>query len=222
MLRYCTFRLVISRRDFFLDLPISREIYYFFKHSSFFNRERIFYDFNIQSENRCNDLFFYGRNAEEMEIVLSRDSKNTGFVTVCFCWCWADRRLGLCNSWCAIGYASEASSSEVLYGKKFKTFALHLNWAFKLVHLHCRYVWKSEKTFLTNCWNGAFLLRKAVVPLAQTRRMRWRFFACKVGFLLQDRTKFGTAGLFLHAKSVYELLTLLYTLTTATIFNAAA
>ena len=32
---------------------------------------------------------------------------------------------------------------------------------------------------------------------------RWRFFACKVGFLLQDRTKFGTAGLFRqteHAK----------------------
>ena len=25
---------------------------------------------------------------------------------------------------------------------------------------------------------------------------RWRFFACKVGFLLQDRTKFDTAGLF--------------------------
>ena len=37
---------------------------------------------------------------------------------------------------------------------------------------------------------------------------RWRFFACKVGFLLQDRTKFGTAGLFRqteHAKAVYEL-----------------
>ena len=36
---------------------------------------------------------------------------------------------------------------------------------------------------------------------------RWRFFACKVGFLLQDRTKFGTAGLFRlieHAKAVYE------------------
>ena len=37
---------------------------------------------------------------------------------------------------------------------------------------------------------------------------RWRFFACKVGFLLQDRTKFVTAGLFWlteHAKAVYEL-----------------
>ena len=36
---------------------------------------------------------------------------------------------------------------------------------------------------------------------------RWRFFACKVGFLLQDRTKFGTAGLFRqteHAEAVYE------------------
>ena len=36
---------------------------------------------------------------------------------------------------------------------------------------------------------------------------RWRFFACKVGFLLQDRTIFGTAGLFRlieHAKAVYE------------------
>ena len=36
---------------------------------------------------------------------------------------------------------------------------------------------------------------------------RWRFFACKVGFLLQDRAKFGTAGLFRlteHAKAVYE------------------
>ena len=39
---------------------------------------------------------------------------------------------------------------------------------------------------------------------------RWRFSACKVGFLLQDRTKFGTTGLFReteHAKAVipYEL-----------------
>ena len=36
----------------------------------------------------------------------------------------------------------------------------------------------------------------------------WRFFACKVGLLLQDRTKFGTAGLFQkteHAKAVYKL-----------------
>ena len=52
---------------------------------------------------------------------------------------------------------------------------------------------------------------------------RWRFFACKVGFLLQDRTKFGTAGLFRqteHAKA--EIQTVLYTLTTATNFNAAA
>ena len=52
---------------------------------------------------------------------------------------------------------------------------------------------------------------------------RWRFFACKVGFLLQDRTKFGTAGLFRqkeHAKAVIR--TVLYTLTTATNFNAAA
>ena len=41
---------------------------------------------------------------------------------------------------------------------------------------------------------------------------RWRFFACKVGFLLQDRTKFGTAGLFRqteHAKAVIR--TVLYT-----------
>ena len=41
---------------------------------------------------------------------------------------------------------------------------------------------------------------------------RWRFFACKVGFLLQDRTKFGTAGLFRlteHAKAVYELFFIL-------------
>ena len=40
---------------------------------------------------------------------------------------------------------------------------------------------------------------------------RWRFFACKVGFLLQDRTKFGTAGLFRqteHAKAVIR--TVLY------------
>ena len=52
---------------------------------------------------------------------------------------------------------------------------------------------------------------------------RWRFFACKVGFLLQDRTKFSTGGLFRlteHAKS--SIQTLLYTLTTATNFNAAA
>ena len=52
---------------------------------------------------------------------------------------------------------------------------------------------------------------------------RGRFFACKVGFLLQDRTKFGTPGHFrqiLHAKAEYELL--FYTLTTATNFNAAA
>ena len=52
---------------------------------------------------------------------------------------------------------------------------------------------------------------------------RWRFFACKVGLLLQDRTKFGTAGLFRqteHAKAVIR--TVLYTLTTATNFNAAA
>ena len=51
---------------------------------------------------------------------------------------------------------------------------------------------------------------------------RWRFFACKVGFLLQDRTKFSTAGLFQqteHAKAVHELF---YILTTATNFNAAA
>ena len=49
---------------------------------------------------------------------------------------------------------------------------------------------------------------------------RWRFFACKVGFLLQDRTKFGTAGLFRqteHAKAVIR--TVLYTLTTATNFK---
>ena len=54
-------------------------------------------------------------------------------------------------------------------------------------------------------------------------RKRWRFFACKVGFLLQDRRKFGTAGLFRqteHAKAVIR--TVLYTLTTATNFNAAA
>ena len=34
---------------------------------------------------------------------------------------------------------------------------------------------------------------------------RWRFFACKVGFSLQDRTKFGTDGFFRqtkHAKAV--------------------
>ena len=40
---------------------------------------------------------------------------------------------------------------------------------------------------------------------------RWRFFACKVGFLLQDRTKFGTADLFRqteHAKAVIR--TVLY------------
>ena len=46
---------------------------------------------------------------------------------------------------------------------------------------------------------------------------RWRFFACKVGFLLQGRTKFGTDGLFRqteHAKAVIR--TVLYTLTTAT------
>ena len=52
---------------------------------------------------------------------------------------------------------------------------------------------------------------------------RWRFFACKVAFLLQDRTKIGTAGLFRqteHAKAVIR--TVLYTLTTATNFNAAA
>ena len=49
---------------------------------------------------------------------------------------------------------------------------------------------------------------------------RWRFFACKVGFLLQDRTKFGTAGLFrqtLHAKAVIR--TVLYTLTTRPILT---
>ena len=52
---------------------------------------------------------------------------------------------------------------------------------------------------------------------------RWRVFACNGGFLLQDRTKFGTAGHFRqteHAKSAIR--TVLYTLTTATIFNAAA
>ena len=41
---------------------------------------------------------------------------------------------------------------------------------------------------------------------------RWRLFACKVGFLLQDRTKFGMAGLFRlteHAKAVYELFFIL-------------
>ena len=41
---------------------------------------------------------------------------------------------------------------------------------------------------------------------------RWRFFACKVGFLLQDRTKFGTASHFrrtLHAKAEYELFFIL-------------
>ena len=41
---------------------------------------------------------------------------------------------------------------------------------------------------------------------------RWRFFACEVGFLLQDCTKFGTAGLFQlteHAKAVYELFFIL-------------
>ena len=41
---------------------------------------------------------------------------------------------------------------------------------------------------------------------------RWRSFACKVGFLLQDRTKFGTAGLFWpteHAKAVYKLFLIL-------------
>ena len=51
----------------------------------------------------------------------------------------------------------------------------------------------------------------------------WRFFACKVGFLLQDRTKFGTVSHFrqtLHAKAAIR--TVLYTLTTATNFNAAA
>ena len=40
----------------------------------------------------------------------------------------------------------------------------------------------------------------------------WRFFACKVGFLLQDRTKFGTAGLFQlteQAKAAYELFFIL-------------
>ena len=40
---------------------------------------------------------------------------------------------------------------------------------------------------------------------------RWRFFACKVGFLLQDCTKFGTAGLFRlteHAKAVLILKTI--------------
>ena len=52
---------------------------------------------------------------------------------------------------------------------------------------------------------------------------RWHRFACKVRFLLQDRTKFGTAGHFrqtLHAKAAIR--TVLYTLTTATNFNAAA
>ena len=32
--------------------------------------------------------------------------------------------------------------------------------------------------------------------LRSTCVKRWRFFVCKVGFLLQDRTKFGTAGHF--------------------------
>ena len=56
----------------------------------------------------------------------------------------------------------------------------------------------------------------------------WRFFACKVDFLLQDRTKFGTAGLFrltehsANRACKIGIPTVLYTLTTATIFNAAA
>ena len=51
---------------------------------------------------------------------------------------------------------------------------------------------------------------------------RWRVFACNEGFLLQHRTKFGTVGHFRqteHAKAAIR--TVLYTLTTATIFNAA-
>ena len=41
---------------------------------------------------------------------------------------------------------------------------------------------------------------------------RWRFFECKVCFLLQDGTKFGTVGLFRlteHAKAVYKLFFIL-------------
>ena len=41
--------------------------------------------------------------------------------------------------------------------------------------------------------------------ILSTSEKRWRFFACKVGFLLPDRAKFGTAGPFRpieHAKAV--------------------
>ena len=52
---------------------------------------------------------------------------------------------------------------------------------------------------------------------------RWCFFACKAGFLLQDRTKFGTAGLFRpNIACKNSIRTVLSTFTTATIFNAAA
>ena len=35
---------------------------------------------------------------------------------------------------------------------------------------------------------------------------RWHFFACKGGFLLQDRTKFGTAGLFRQTEHAFASL----------------
>ena len=41
---------------------------------------------------------------------------------------------------------------------------------------------------------------------------RWRFLACKVGFLQEGRTNFGTAGLLRqtkHAQAVYELFFIL-------------
>ena len=52
---------------------------------------------------------------------------------------------------------------------------------------------------------------------------RWRFFACKVGFLLQDRTKIRYGRPFSADRACKSCIrTILYTLTTATNFNAAA
>ena len=78
----------------------------------------------------------------------------------------------------------------------------------------------NAKDYFTRCahfhWNSIILLDQKRMDtigkgpaILSTCVKRWRFFACKIGFLLQDRTKFGTAGLFQqteHAKAVYELL----------------
>ena len=52
---------------------------------------------------------------------------------------------------------------------------------------------------------------------------RLRFFACKVGFLLQDRTNLVRGGHFWqHIACISSIRTVLSTLTTATNLNAAA